>query len=68
MNHLEEFLMTFRKREAGELPQPDLKVTCSVCQREIRPNETIDYEERGIVCRSCKKAEVKEVNSLARKS
>jgi hypothetical protein len=60
--------MTSRKRQTGELPQPDLKVTCTVCQREILPSETIDYEERGIVCLTCKRAEVKEVNSLARKS
>jgi hypothetical protein len=61
-----EFCRVFRMRKEGKLPPVDLRVSCQLCGHEITPGETIDYTEKGILCRDCMKVEIK--NSIARAS
>jgi hypothetical protein len=55
---VKEFCRVFRIRQEGKLPPVDLKVSCCLCGREIMESETVDYTEKGIVCKSCVKVEV----------
>jgi RNase P subunit RPR2 len=50
---IKEFLETWTKREAGQLPPPDLRVFCEVCGAPVLPGESAGYDRRGIVCKSC---------------
>jgi len=48
-----EFLRTWEKRRTGELPQPDLTVTCSMCGVQILGDMRIEYGKTGLVCGTC---------------
>jgi hypothetical protein len=55
---VKEFCKVFRMRKEGKLPPVDLRVSCQVCGHQIMEGETIDYTEKGIVCKKCVKSEV----------
>ena len=57
-DYVEEFCRVFRLRKEGKLPPVDLRVFCQVCGNQIMGDETIDFTEKGIVCRNCVKSEV----------
>jgi len=47
------FLETWKKRESGELPMPDLKVFCSKCGAEIKGDDRVEFTQDGLVCVDC---------------
>ena len=48
-----EFLSTWQKRKAGELPPIDMRVTCSVCGCQVIGDEAVQFTTKGIICKGC---------------
>lgn len=55
---VKEFCKVFRMRKEGKLSPPDLTVHCQICGNQIIGDESIDFIEGAIVCKSCVKVEV----------
>ena len=48
-----QFLEEWQKRKSGELPMPDLKVSCSKCSKEIQGDERVEFTRDGLICSDC---------------
>lgn len=48
------FIETWEKRKSGEIPSPDLTVSCSACGGLIMGAEEIEPVDMEVVCRECR--------------
>ncbi len=55
---VKEFCRVFKMRQGGKLPPVDLRVSCQQCGHEIIGDETVDFTEKGILCKDCMRGEV----------
>lgn len=52
-NRVRVFVEVWEKRKAGELPPPDLRVTCSKCGSQIMGDDTLQFTRQGLICNGC---------------
>ena len=50
---VEQFLETWEKRKAGELPCPDLSVICASCGLKIIGDDEVQFTTKGLICKRC---------------
>jgi formylmethanofuran dehydrogenase subunit E len=53
MNPVEEFLTTWKRRESGELPPVDLRVSCRKCGTKIIGDQRVEFVKGELICIPC---------------
>lgn len=47
------FIETWEKRKRGELPPPDLRVTCQSCGIQVMGDNDLRFTAKGLICGDC---------------
>lgn len=47
------FISDWEKRKTGELPAPDLRVTCQSCGVQVMGDNALRFTAKGLICGDC---------------
>jgi hypothetical protein len=50
---VKEFIEIWEKRESGELPPIDMRISCQSCGVQVMGDDTVSFTTRDLICKGC---------------